>query len=252
MIKKILRIITTALFFAIFASGGFTIGVIVFPILNIIYSKDEQKRIKAKLNSVHHSWRFIIYCLSKLHITRLKINNPDLIQVNSSIIIANHPSLLDVVYLISTFKNSSCIIKSSLSKNLFLHFLVKDVYIFNDESLDSIIEKSQKLLNLGVNIIIFPEGTRTVSGSPLRLHKSFILIAHKTSSNILPVKIYQSFPFLRKKQPWYEVGDRCCIYYFDILPYIKISDFKSDSTHNLILNVKKEVIKSLYSDSSKT
>ncbi len=247
MIIKIIRALGTGFFFSFFGIGALMIGTICFPFIDLFCKKPRPKKNIIKLNLVRQTWRFFLYLLSITHLAKLRLENFPSTPVKSSIIIANHPSLLDVVFMISTFKNSSCIIKSSLRKNIFLYFLIKDIYIFNDDPLETIIDKSRVLLENEANIIVFPEGTRTIPGNPTRLHKSFILIAHKTSHNILPVHISQSFPVLHKHQPWYDVGDRCVVYNLKVLPYINVSNYNQGTTRQIVTSIKEDVIKTLYS-----
>jgi 1-acyl-sn-glycerol-3-phosphate acyltransferase len=76
-------------------------------------------------------------------------------------IIANHPSLIDVVFLIGLVRHANCVVKQSLWENPFTRGpLRRTEYISNDGSMDMLDGAADALKN-GQTLIIFPEGTRT-------------------------------------------------------------------------------------------
>ncbi len=70
----------------------------------------------------------------------------------------------------------------------------------SQESLESVIEKSERALMRGRNLLIFPEGTRTLNGK-LGDFKSFAFrLSKKTKSPIIPMTICTDVPFFAKFQ----------------------------------------------------
>lgn len=77
------------------------------------------------------------------------------------VIVANHPSLLDAVLLVSHLPNAVCIMKALLMHNLLLGAGARMArYIVNDAPL-AMIRSAMAELKDGARLIIFPEGTRT-------------------------------------------------------------------------------------------
>lgn len=77
------------------------------------------------------------------------------------VVVANHPSLLDAVILVSRLPNAVCIMKASLMNNLLLGAGARMArYIVNDSPLPMIRNAIHELRE-GACLIIFPEGTRT-------------------------------------------------------------------------------------------
>ncbi len=77
-----------------------------------------------------------------------------------SVIIANHPSLLDVVLLVARFKRANCIVKRDLANNIFLFGAIRaSGYIVNKEN-EATLNESAAALNNGERLIIFPEGMK--------------------------------------------------------------------------------------------
>lgn len=72
-------------------------------------------------------------------------------------IIANHPSLIDVVFLIGLVRQANCVVKKSLWENPFTRGPLRSTeYISNDGSMDMLDAAAESLQN-GQTLIIFPE-----------------------------------------------------------------------------------------------
>ena len=79
----------------------------------------------------------------------------------SIIEVAGHPSLLDVVLLISHFSNSNVPVKKDLLNNPSMKGqIIASGYIPNDESME-MLEEIDALFKSGQSLLIFPEGART-------------------------------------------------------------------------------------------
>ena len=77
------------------------------------------------------------------------------------VLVANHPSLLDAVLLVSHLPDAVCIMKAGLMNNLLLGAGARMArYIVNDAPLP-MIRRAIAELQGGARLIIFPEGTRT-------------------------------------------------------------------------------------------
>ena len=120
----------------------------------------------------------------------------------SKIVVANHPSLIDPVLLISLLPNADTIV-IPYSKNFVLAGIVRQLYILGSTDPDDVIESCIESLKLGNCLMIFPEGTRTPrSGRPI-LKKGAARISLATGCNIVPVHFGGTDKYgLGKKDPW--------------------------------------------------
>lgn len=117
------------------------------------------------------------------------------------ILAANHPSLLDAVMIISRFPNVACIMKSSLMDNvLFGSGARLAQYIRNDPPL-RMIKEAVRALEAGSFLLIFPEGTRTVSAPLNDLKPSIGLIARRAGVPVQTLLIETDTTFLGKGWP---------------------------------------------------
>jgi 1-acyl-sn-glycerol-3-phosphate acyltransferase len=134
------------------------------------------------------------------------------------LIIANHPTLIDVVLLGSLLPEVDCIVKRGLWRNPFLRWPVSWAgYIPNSEGPNSegpnsngeeLVERCSATLRKGHSLLVFPEGTRTVPGKPMRLQRGAAHIALAADVEILPVTITCDPVTLFRGNPWYRVPAR--------------------------------------------
>lgn len=152
-------------------------------------------------------------CLAYIHMMRalglltfsIKVDSTEMPKGN--LIIANHPTLLDAVFLLSTLDNVCCIVKQSLWKNPFTCVVVKLAgYVSNNEL--TLIEQTVVKLESGENILIFPEGTRNTYDDQLAFKRGAANIAVIADCSILPVVIHCKPRTLQKEEQWYQIPDK--------------------------------------------
>lgn len=132
----------------------------------------------------------------------------------NQLILANHPTLIDVVILISLFPQVDCVIKEAVTRNPAMRMLVGSAnYISNREAAD-LLESCTSRLRSGAALLLFPEGTRTVPGRPLQFKPGAAEVALQARAKILPVVVDCRPQFLAKHEPWYYIPPRAP--HFDI------------------------------------
>jgi len=117
------------------------------------------------------------------------------------VIVPNHPSLLDVVLVLSRLPRVTCIMKAELLDSPFLGGGARLArYIRNDTPL-TLIRSAAAEIRAGRQLLIFPEGTRTVD-RPLNAFKGgFAAIAKAAGAPVQTVFIETNSPFLGKGWP---------------------------------------------------
>ena len=117
------------------------------------------------------------------------------------IFVANHPSMLDALLLVAHLPRSACIMKASLMKNIFLGAGARLArYIRNDSAL-AMVRLSVQDLQRGGQLVIFPEGTRTVAPTLNPFRPGVTLIAKLAKAPIQTVFIDTDSPYLGKGWP---------------------------------------------------
>ncbi len=96
---------------------------------------------------------------------RLGLEELDALAASGPLIIAaNHPGLLDAVLIISRLPNAFCVMKGSLLANFLLGPAARCARYLPNDSLLRLTERAAEELAHGGQLLIFPEGTRTVGG----------------------------------------------------------------------------------------
>ncbi len=117
------------------------------------------------------------------------------------IIVANHPSLLDALLLVSRLPRSACIMKAGLAGNVFLGAGARLARYIRNDSPRTLVRCAVDDLRAGGQLVVFPEGTRTVQPPVGPLRPGVTLIAKRAQAPIQAVFIDTDSPYLRKGWP---------------------------------------------------
>ena len=201
------RLTATGLSFALFGVGGLCLRLIVFPVLGCLPGDTVRQRERARATVSRLFWLFI-RTMSRMGVLTYEVQGAERLGRPGQMIIANHPSLIDVVFLIGLVRNANCVVKQSLWQNPFTRSPVRATqYISNDGSVD-MLDTAAGALREGQTLIIFPEGTRTQPGLTPAFHRVAASIALRGAKILTPVVIKVSPTTLTKAEPWYRIPDR--------------------------------------------
>lgn len=201
------RWIATAFSFLIFGIGGILISIFVMPAL-YLFSGDQSIREQRGQKVIHYSFRIFIWIMKSLGVLTYQIRGVEKLQ-GAKLIIANHPSLIDIIFLIAMVPNASCVVKGKLFRNPFTWGPLKTAgYIVNTGKAEEVIEAAAKVFKKGHVLFIFPEGTRTEPGEPFKFKRGAANVAIRTGADITPVLIECKPTTLTKSDRWYHVPDK--------------------------------------------
>lgn len=145
-------------------------------------------------------WFLRLFCSVRIDCSALDA----LRQQSGLIIVANHPSLLDAVILLSKLPNAACVMKASLRKNpLFGAMARLSGYISNEDSMKLVKESCAELKN-GNHLVLFPEGTRSDTLKVNPFGQVAALIASRSGATIQTVFIHFSTSYLGKSGPLFQ------------------------------------------------
>lgn len=201
------RLIATALSFTLFGLGGLTLRLLVFPLLACLPGCAERKRQRARLTIGWLFWRFVRF-MRVSGVLTYQLEGIERLGRPGQVIIANHPSLIDVVFLLGLVRSANCVVKHSLFSNPFTRAPLHEAqYIRNDGSVE-MLDAAVASLQQGQALIIFPEGTRTPPGLTPTFHRGAAAIALRGATVITPVTITVTPTTLTKNEPWYRIPAR--------------------------------------------
>jgi 1-acyl-sn-glycerol-3-phosphate acyltransferase len=199
----IYRVMVKWLSFFLFGLATLILVIIVFPPMRLFIHPRERFKKYGRC-FVSSSMRGFVSIMHLMGIVNLETDNRENFRrLASKIVVANHPSLLDVVMLLSLIPNADCIVNTDLNRNFIVKGIIRQLYILNSLNLESIYQACDETLKQGNCLIVFPEGTRTPRTGKVILRKGAARIAQYTGCNIVPVHIGGTDKFgLGKKDPW--------------------------------------------------
>jgi 1-acyl-sn-glycerol-3-phosphate acyltransferase len=209
LLDRGVRVVTTGIAFTLFGLGGLVLAIFVFPLFNLLV-RDKARRAAYAQHTVHATWRLFVATIRFLRVISVECHGADILrQERGALIIANHPSLLDIVFLMSLMERTQCVIKAGVWKNPFMRGVVTAAdYIPNLGDPEKLIRDCVAALKAGNNLVIFPEGSRTAPGQKRKYQRGFAYIALQAGAPIRLVTISCDPPSLRKGEPWYKVPPR--------------------------------------------
>lgn len=201
------RVVATGISFASFGIGGLLLWLVYFPLLRLLVRDPVKQRRLARL-SVHYSFRFFIELMRVLGVLRYRIEGVERLSRSGLLILANHPTLIDVVFLVSLVPNADCVVKASLARNPFTRGPIQATGYLSNDSGPGLIEDCIASVKAGNNLILFPEGTRTPVDGEMRLRRGAANIAVRGPCDVTPVIIRCEPRSLTKGLPWWKVPPR--------------------------------------------
>lgn len=200
------RLFFTAFSFFNFGAGGLVLRFVFIPFLFILPISAQQRTRIGRL-WMHRALKLFVWQMRFFGVLTYEVEGLDRVK-SGQLLIANHPSLIDVVFLIALIQNANCIVRRDLFSNPFTSGPLKSAgYIPNCESM-RLIEECKQSLAAGDVLIIFPEGTRTKSGEIPKFQRGAANIALASGVEIIPVKIECSENTLKKGEKWYHIPAR--------------------------------------------
>ncbi len=208
-VDKAWRAAATGFSFAVFFGGGAVAALTLFPLLSL-FTSDPSTRQRRTRQVIRRLFQSYLRMLKILRVLEIDISGTDVLRhIKGHVVVANHPTLLDVVLLMALIPRVQCIVKHQLWTSRYLGGVVRYAgYIRNDLLPDELISACKAAMQEGANLIIFPEGTRSLPGEPFRFHRGVANIAILSGADIQTVTITCTPLFLTKTDKWWRAPSR--------------------------------------------
>lgn len=201
------RGLVTGLLFAGFGLGATLMSLIAFPLLNLLVRTPE-RRVRWSRWVVQNGFGLLVWAMRACRILDTQIVGAERLQRRGLLILASHPTLVDVVALISVTQNADCVVKASLDENPFTRGPVRACSFIRNNGGPELLDDCRASIAAGGNLVIFPEGTRSRPGEPLRLQRGAAQLALRAGVAVTPVRIRCEPLGLTKGRPWWRAHDR--------------------------------------------
>src|SRR6185369_10853045 len=198
--KNVLQTIAFFGGYLVFAVLG-SLASIVCAIPSLVFRGARSRRFGQEL--IHGLFRFFVGYLRLFGLVELDASAlADLRNQGGMIVVANHPCLLDAVLVVSQLPRVVCLMKGSLARNIVLSGTSRLAGYIHNRSSFGLVKTCGQRLGEGSNLLIFPEGTRTVGPNPLPFKRGFALVAVLTRSPVQTVIVTANSPYLGKGWPF--------------------------------------------------
>jgi len=195
--KRLWLQIAFYLSFALFGCVAFGLNISCGLIVCLPGKKKLEKPARKLIEQLFRFWTFWLKTTGLLRL-QVSENVLRLRDVDEVIFISNHPNLMDVCFLLPFLPTPVCIYKGKLRRNRFLNGSAALAgYISNDKGVGTVF-RAVDVLREGYSLLLFPEGTRTVTEPINPFNSSFALISKRSEKKIVPLVIHTDAVILKK------------------------------------------------------
>lgn len=219
------RFFATSSSFALFGIGGAIIPLFAYPVLTLMPVSANRKQALARI-MIQKVFKFFVRYMEISGVLTWETKHLERLNRPGLLVLANHPTLLDVVFLVSFLPNADCVVKGSLRFNPAMRGFIKLTGFITNNTGEKLVESAGESLNQGSCLVIFPEGTRTHPGNAMDFQRGAANIAIRSHTSITPVVITCTPLALSKQHKWYDTAKERLHYVFqvnediDITPYL--------------------------------
>ncbi len=233
MIDRTRRFLGTGISFAVFGIGGLIQTVVLFPLI-AVFSRDEQTRTRRVRSLISRSFRAFLWFVHVLGVMDFEIDpqvKKKFSRSGGMIVVANHPTLIDVILLMGQIEHGNCIVKQAMWNNVFLGGVVRAAnYISNDDT-EELLANCTEVLHGGETLVIFPEATRTVPGQAMKVRRGAARIALAAGVPVQVVHLRCNPPTLSKAEHWYEIPPRRPCFRMRVGDTLDVADYVVEGEH---------------------
>jgi len=201
------RLLVTGLSFALFGAGGVVLGIVAVPLLLAVPGSRTVRRQRVR-RAIRIAFRAFVGVMRALGGLTYELSGFERLGRPGQLVVANHPSRIDVGFLIAFIPDAGCVVKRALWRNPAMMLGVRGAGYVPNLPTETMIERAAAALAEGQTLIMFPEGTRTRPGEPLRFHRGAATVAIRAAAAVTPVFVTVEPTTLTKFAPWYRIPAR--------------------------------------------
>ncbi len=199
-VAAVLRGLTALALFGVFGAGA----LLVSPAMLLLRRPERAQPVVRAL------WRAVAWLFVATRLIRIARGN--LGAPRGVVLVANHPTLIDVVLLVARVPRTLYVAKHTLKGNPFLSAIVRATALPDDARLPDV---AAPYLRAGWNVLVFPEGTRSPRAGGLQpLRRGAAQLAVRAGVPVVCVRETLSRRILAKGQRPWDMGAQRVVFSF--------------------------------------
>lgn len=221
---RALRLAGSSLCFQTYFYGGLLLATFVIPIVRM--SSRDPVRIRRRLLSLLSfcfRW-FMRLMVATRMLDRFVVRGDAPWRERPCLVIANHPTLIDIVALFSRLPRAGCVVKGSLRKHRYFGGVVRAAGYLPNDGGSELLEMARAHFAAGFSLVVFPEGSRSLREGLRPFYRGAARIALECDVPVVPVRIGAEPGFLRTGDRWYSIPDQPVDFSLDFHEPIAIPD----------------------------
>lgn len=230
-----LRIVFMATFFFAFFFGSPVIALVIFPFIRLT-SRDLSEHRRRCTRLLHRGMRGIARAARFVGMVDLDLT-PLPASVDRSrpyVMVSNHPSFIDMMVILGTFEELTCVTKGSWSRHWALGRLLRSTNYLpgpgsglpeSEDMLDTMVAH----LRAGFSLLVFPEGQRSMTDQLRRFRRGAVEAATRAGVPIVPLYLALDPPYLTKAVPLWKPPPRPPTYAFEWFDVVRPEAFGHDA-----------------------
>lgn len=196
----------------IVVAGYYLLSPVVYLVLAlwcVFPTRNPERRTQRILSFYHHSFRGL-HRITRLIRMQSYVPTPPPELPSPCVLVANHPTLMDVTAILATVSNTVTVVKPVVYRRVLLGTSLRHAGFLEGpersaQQLSRMMEDAEARLAEGYNVLIFPEGTRSPQGEVLPFSRAAFEIACRAKVPVVPIAIRCDPPWLSKELPIYTI-----------------------------------------------
>ena len=206
------RVALAAASFVGFGLGAFLLGAIVLPLVSAA-TRGRDRRWRRCQRIVQAAFRFFHDFMRAVGLVDFDARVGPSLPDHPVVLVANHPTLIDVTALVARFGPLCFLAKRALFRNPLtgpLLYFCGQIPGAGRTLHDNVrvMERALDRLARGHSLLLFPEGTRSPPGELLPFHAGAFEIARRAGVPVLPLVMHVRPAALYRGLAWYEIPRR--------------------------------------------
>ena len=186
--------------------GGLAVILVAWlPLALVLLPMPRARRQRAMRRLIHHAMRAYRHWLGWIGAVRFETRALNALRdAPPGVIIANHPSLLDALVVLSHVPDVVCVMRAGILRNPFFALPARLAgYLPNDDAVEMMLG-ARRAIRGGCHVLLFPEGSRSplTTTPPLRaFHPAPFMLVRRTGAPLHAWLFRYDRPFLAKGWP---------------------------------------------------